>query len=519
MMSALYSGATGMKTHDAGMSTISNNIANVSTIGYKQQYTVFQDLVSQTLTPGTVGGQTTNQLGMGAQVGANRTLFTPGSFEPGTESTDIAITGKGYFQVSDGTENFYTRAGNFRFDDEGWLRTPAQMNVTGMTMVNGQVTGTATPIRIDPKDPAVAKSPPKATSSMAAMLNVPKSTENLTEDPENPMFSLLGAWDGAITKGATAEAATEVDTPLNPGMYTTKQSLKIIDAEGNSREVTLYLDGIPSTGNGTSYEYILAANPLDVTAPGSIPGQDSGLLMAGTLTFNPSGDIMNMTAFTPNGTADPENRLAQWTPATMKDGKPQFTASFAGGAPQTVTLDLGLSSSTGTWNNMPASAAEVGTDETRLGGLDTPTRGEKFSRASASTTGTSVLDYKQDGHIEGSISNTEVTADGIVRINYSNAQSVDLYTIPLYRFTSEDGLRREGGNLYSATTDSGTTEWGVPGTSNYGSLQSQQLESSNVEMSREMVSLITMQRGFQMNSKTITTADQLLQKAMEIKRN
>lgn len=520
MMTALYSGATGMKAHDSGMSSISNNIANVNTIGFKQQYALFQDLFSQDLPAGAAAGQTMNQLGLGATMAANRTVFTEGAFEPGSEVTDLAITGKGYFQVSDGHDSFYTRAGNFRFDKEGWLRTPAGMSVTGMPMTNGTVSGAVAPIRIDPNDPTVSSSPAKATEAISASLLMPASLKNSANNAENPYFSMVRNWNGAVTNGEPYVPGSDYGPAMRDGSYANKQTLKVMDAEGKSREVTLYLDGTgQDTGAGVTYEYLLATDPSETIAEGGVPTRDSGMLMAGTITFGTNGSIADMTAFTPTGTDNPENRLEKWVPATLKDGKPQFTANFADTGQQTVAMDFGLSSATGQWAGMPANAAQVGTDRNLLGGMADATRAEKFSVTSATASGVSVADYKQDGFAEGHYSNMEVTADGIVRMNFTNSKSVDLYTIPLFRFTSDDGLRREGGNLYAATPDSGEVFQGVPGTNNFGSLQSSQLESSNVDMSREMVSLIVMQRGFQMNSKSITTADQLLQKAMELKRN
>ena len=103
--------------------------------------------------------------------------------------------------------------------------------------------------------------------------------------------------------------------------------------------------------------------------------------------------------------------------------------------------------------------------------------------------------------------------------HFSNSESLDLWQIPICRFTSEDGLRREGSNLFSATPDAGQMEMGVAGTENYGTVQAYNIELSNVDMATEMVNMIITQRGFQSNSKVVTTADQMLQKAMELKRS
>ena len=110
-------------------------------------------------------------------------------------------------------------------------------------------------------------------------------------------------------------------------------------------------------------------------------------------------------------------------------------------------------------------------------------------------------------------------AAGTVVAHYSNGQTHELYQIPIFRFTSEDGLRREGNNLYSATPESGAIQYGTAGTENYGTVLGNYLETSNVDMAREMVNMIVVQRGFQSNSKSITTVDAMIQKALELKRN
>ena len=108
--------------------------------------------------------------------------------------------------------------------------------------------------------------------------------------------------------------------------------------------------------------------------------------------------------------------------------------------------------------------------------------------------------------------------DGLVKGVYSNNQTLELARLSLYRFTSQDGLRKEGGNHFAATEDSGAAQEGVPGTENYGKLAQRSIEQSNVDYAREFTQMISTQRGFQMNSKIVTTSDQMLQKALEIKR-
>ncbi|MGD9574373.1 flagellar hook-basal body complex protein, partial [Desulfovibrio sp.] len=235
-------------------------------------------------------------------------------------------------------------------------------------------------------------------------------------------------------------------------------------------------------------------------------------LMAGTLSFNAKGEVTGMSAYTPS-TAGSTN-LADWNAATLsKDGIPQMTVN---GAP--VTVNLGITAKSG-WQNSPGNAASVGTDPTALASM-----GNAYTRAADATTNYTssspvTRTRTQNGYAEGTLNNISINADGTVVGKFSNSESMDLWQIPVCRFTSEDGLRREGNNLFSATEDSGNMEMGVAGTENYGKINAYNIEHSNVDMSQEMVNMIVNQRGFQSNSKVVTTADQMLQKAMELKRS
>ena len=182
-----------------------------------------------------------------------------------------------------------------------------------------------------------------------------------------------------------------------------------------------------------------------------------------------------------------------------------------------MTVNFGISAAGG-WQNAPGSAAEVGTDQSKL-----PSMGADAVRAEGATTAYNSSSptggYKQDGYAEGTLSTIGVNPDGTVVGRYSNGQGQNLWQIPVCRFTSEDGLRREGSNLFSATEEAGQMEMGVAGTENYGTVNAYNVENSNVDMATEMVNMIITQRGFQSNSKVVTTADQMLQKAMELKRS
>ncbi len=500
MLRALYSGASGMKTLSQGMQAVSNNLANVNTVGFKQQQALFEDLMSQYAGTGNSASTSISQVGLGSRLTSIRTMYGQGPYESGTDITDLSINGKGFFQVTSGDKIHYTRAGNFRFDKDGNLVDPNGFVLNGRPILDG-AEGTATGISLPPGENGRNIMPAKATTSITAINNL--GSGDRSSDAANPFFSLLSKWNGAA------------DSPLGDSAYSYKQAIKVYDASGNAHDVTIYFDGAGESGGNKYFEFVVGMDPAhDGSALAGTSG--AGLLMAGTLTFNSSGQLVNMSAYTPTG-ADATN-LGNWAPASFgADGLPQFSATFAGGGgAQGVGLDLGLSSSSGAWTAGAGSPAAVGSDASNLTGM----AGASLAALSTTAYGgsSSEIRSRQDGYGQGFLAGIDINSEGIISGRYSNGQSADLYRITLYRFTSEDGLRREGMNHFSATRESGAAEEGLPDTENFGTVAAKTLEQSNVSMEREFVNMIIYQRGFQTNSKSIMTADAMIQRALELKR-
>lgn len=502
MNSSLYIGATGMKGLSEGMQVTSNNLANISTIGYKQQNILFSDVMYQT--QASMGDWwnaqddsrvAIGQVGMGLQVETIRTCYNQGPIESTNLMTDLAINGKGFFQVTDGDNTYYTRAGDFKTDADGVWRTQAGMALMGYPLDAQGQRGDLAPVQVDMTNILA----PKATTSLTMTMNLNDRDDHCT-DEANPYFSLLASYDAS--KG----------TPLDSSQYGVAQQMTLYDAEGNPRSVTAYFDAAPGNGSSRFMEFVLADNNFSrVDEEGNPVALEAGdgLLMSGVLEFDAAGNLVNVAAFTPAEAGSKD--LSAWTVAEKVNGNPSFMLD---GNP--VNINFGLSSD-GEWQNAPASAAEIGLTAGNLPGL-----GEELAKSEFPTTAFNssafTNSFKQDGYAEGYISNLNITSDGKIVGTYSNGQSMDLWQIPVARFTSEDGLRREGGNLFSATEESGQMELGEAGTENYGQILAYNIEGSNVDMAQEMVNMILTQRGFQSNSKVVTTADMLLQKAMELKR-
>ncbi|MDR2744319.1 MAG: flagellar hook-basal body complex protein [Desulfovibrio sp.] len=500
MNSALYIGATGMKGLSEGMAVTANNLANVSTIAFKHQDIQYSDLIyttqahmgewwqNQTDSRVAVG-----QLGKGLQVETVRTIFQQGGMESSGTLTDLAINGKGFFQVTDGVSLYYTRAGDFRPDSQGVLRNPEGLALNGYRLNPDGSRGELQAVQID----RFGTMPAKASGSMRMILNLGLDSDR-TSDPAHPYFSLLSAYDA------------NADPPISAAAAGFTQSVTLYDASGQARQATIYFDKVSdlSASAGSVVEFLIAAD-VRPPADGTPLADGAGLLMSGTLIFSGSGQLADMAAFTPAVAGD--KNLQNWQPAGLADGLPQLILE---GTP--VTVDFGIKAAGG-WEHAPASANDVTTQNTL------PSMGNSAIRAQDASTayGGSPPLYlaEQDGYPEGALSYYSIGTDGVVTGYYSNGQGQDLWQIPLCRFTSEDGLRRQGNNLFAATAASGQMEMGMPGTENYGKVYAYNIELSNVDMATEMVNMIITQRGFQSNSKVVTTADQMLQRAIELKRS
>ncbi|MCK9240836.1 flagellar hook protein FlgE [Desulfocurvus sp.] len=523
VMSTMYTGIAGMLTSSTGMSVVSNNLANTSTVGYKGSKITFEDTFYQAIN----SAQGVSQVGTGVTVSAIYGDFSQGAYETTTSATDLAINGNGYFQLVNPVSGsvYYTRAGDFTFDKSGYLTDAHGYNVQGWAVDGeGSPVGAATDIRIDS-----SQSPPSATTAVSMLLNLDSTAEDSCVDAANPFFAMFSAWDGTG------------DTPLGDALYAYQNSITVYDENGASHVLTVYFDKVgedtytDGAAGSSVWEYVVTCDPsedgrtIDGTALATTSA--AGLLMAGTLTFSSAGEMKGMTAYTlSSGASGNMSNLANWTPAEFSDnGFPVFTANFTGaqdasatGEPQArpieLNLGLGTRNVTGSgWNAATAaSAAAVGSSFANVGNLLEPDleTSSTTSYDSATTTRTQA----QDGYTSGYLLELSVDTNGVVTGRYSNGQIEDLWVVALCDFANEDGLQRQGGNLFSQTRDSGEAVMGTPGTASLGSISSNTLEQSNVDMATQMVQMITLQRVYDGSSKIISTANEMLQTVIGLKR-
>lgn len=534
--STLYVGATGVIAHGDRMQVVGNNLANVSTLGYKKADALFGDLMSQNMATGgsqsDSGAHSVSQIGKGVSVSQIRNVMTEGGLENTNTFTDLAITGNGFFGVRKPTgastgASHYTRAGAFLFNNEAYMVDPHDFRVQGYAIdrITGEVSTTISDVQlpyddiiIDGRETRVIRSEPLRTSSIEMVTNLDAvATDNITSETD-PFFALLGAYNGQLSN-----SAVPFDGDALPSY---SSALVVYDENGNERDLTVYFDPVATTDlsnatPGYSYWEYVVALPPGSDGSSAYGSSSAGLAGAGVLTFNGNGELVNQAAYaltTPGGTKD----LSAWEPATFStDGVPQINYQFGSnggaiGTTQPMALDFGITSTSGSWLSGAGSAAGIGHNASNMEHLGNMDRDARVS--TSFNTGSATIYQIQNGYSWGYMDYAEVDREGVLSGHFTNGKTEKFYQIAMYRFNSEYGLRRDGNNNFVATEASGTAQAGKAQEGGRGTIMQNTLEMSNVDMAEEFAKMILTQRGYQANTKVITTGDALLNTTINIKR-
>jgi len=417
--SALYSGVSGLNTNSQAMSVVGNNLANTNTIGFKGARTVFSDLLSSSIS----GSGGMSQVGRGVNMSVVDNIYSQGTFESTESGLDLAIEGQGFFILKQpGNETmYYSRAGAFRFDENGYLVNPEGMRVQGQSYDAAGALVPGDPVDIRVANVGLIQG--RATTAVSLNTNL---------DSGEAIMPL--AFDVA-----------------DPNTYNYSCSTQIFDSLGNPHLLSTYFC---KTGQN-EWEWHWSAE-----ANGTV---QSGL--GGQLYFTTDGLLTD----TPGGTTPAAGPIVGVVPA----------------------ID---------WQN---------------GTMPTPIN-LTFDTTQFYSNST-VISQSQDGYSAGQMTNIAINNQGAVVVSYSNGQQVNVSQLILARFTNPNGLEAAGSNTYIATNNSGLPRTGLPGPE-LGKIFTNSLEMSNVDMGAEFVRMITVQRGFQANSKIITTVDDMLNELINLKR-
>ena len=422
--SALYSGVSGLKTNSHAMSVIGNNLAHTNTVGFKGARTVFSDLLSASVN----GSGGSSQIGRGVNLSKVDNVFSQGTFESTESGLDVAIEGDGFFMLKEPGDDtmYYSRAGAFRFDQEGYLVNPEGLRVQGQPF--DIATNTLTP------------GEPQAVQVMDTGL-IPA---NMTTTME-----LNNNLDAAALQPVPAGF-----DHTNPASYNYSSSAQIFDSLGNPHLVTSYFEKTATDNTWNWYWSAENATGATIGGPAATVGGQNAVM--GQLVFDENGIL------TPPG--------------------PQTTGTidWANGSDVAQAIDLTFDTT-------------------------------QFHSASV------VISQNQNGFGAGDLTSVDINEEGIVVASYSNGEQTNIAQLALSKFQNPGGLKLQGSNMFVATAAAGPPRTGLPG-AELGKIFTNALEQSNVDMGNEFVRMITVQRGFQANSKIITTIDELLGELINLKR-
>jgi flagellar hook protein FlgE len=450
------------------MDVVGNNIANVNTTGFKRNRVNFQDMIYQQLQGAArptedLGGVNPKEVGLGMSIASIDTIHVQGTLQTTGVQTDLGISGTGFFVLKEGDKSYYTRAGAFGLDEEGIMVNPANgMRVQGWMAqdVNGvqfvDVSRDVENLII----PVGGKDPARATTNVNFACNLDKRT---LEIPENPTALQIreGSWS---------------------------EQIKVFDTFGDEHTLQLIFTRVPGVNN--SWNAVVTVDPENPVATNASIGLGEEAPATGgpntfTVNFSNLGTILNAAdgAGNVSGT-EPGNPVIMNVAYDVQSATPGEDGAMVR---QEFTLNLGT-----------------------VGGLTNSIT--QYAEASSSKM------VEQDGRTMGYLDNFKIDQSGVITGIFSNGTTRTLGQVALASFPNQGGLEKAGSNNFVVSNNSGTANIGPSGIAGKGKIIAGTLEMSNVDLSEQFVDMIVTQRGFQANSRTIQTADQLLQEVLTLKR-
>ena len=398
---------SGLAAATTDLSVTANNVANSATTGFKQSRSEFAEIFA--VSP---QGVSSKQVGEGVKVASVSQQFTQGNINTTNNSLDLAISGQGFFAVSDAGAAAYTRAGAFQVNNDGYVvnSQSQRLQVYPATTTGNFNTSTLSDLRL-----VTSESAPNPTAKVETVFNLPAD--------------------------ATPPTATTFD-PADLNSFNKATSLTVYDSLGAAHTASLYFVKTATTNQWDSHLYV------DGTAVG--PAQTLTYSSAGALTSPANGSIT----------------YPAYTPTT-------------GAAPLALNFDYGKSTQ----------------------------YGDAFSVNSVS----------QDGFTTGRLIGIDVDSTGVVQARFTNGRSLSLGQVAVANFSNPQGLQPLDSTNWAETFASGQPLRGQAGNSGFGLIQSGSLESSNVDITQQLVNMITAQRNFQANAQMIKTEDAVTQTIINLR--
>ena len=549
MMRSMYSAVSGLKTHQTRMDVIGNNIANVNTVAFKSSSVTFSDILYQTTsnasganaTTGT-GGVNAKQIGLGTTAAATKVSITSaGASETTGNPFDIRLTDKNstnFFIVNNGSENVFTRSGSFYVDGSGNLC----MSSTGYTVMGWQVDETTGEIR---KDTVSAlrimqeknlTSAPEATTQATIAGVLDENDTDVKNDAGRVMnlnfYDNLGyqytakfAIKSTGTDGKYTVELTSVLDSNNQNIIKNLTKKDISQIFGNYQaDATLGQYGLAKgcTYDAATNQYEKDGKKYQKSATDSTVFQEVG---NNANTVSITEIFSGITTTMANDIKDQASKTnvefdTTTGHATVKGEKTSYDlvfdtstgkfASIGGDTPSKMlnmsVLSSGLLNRNGNFQNITVDFSQC---------LNYENGGKSTIGADAGAT-----DGKTGkGRKLGAMTGISIDTSGRIYGTYDNGNTELLGQIAVAQFSNASGLEKVGESCYRTTLNSGEFDGiGVEISADGSSMTTGELEMSNVDLSSEFTSMITTQRGFQANSRVITTSDTLLEELVNLKR-
>jgi len=571
MLQSFYTAFTGLSADKEWLSVISDNIANVNTVGYKAERAVFEDLLARSLTTFKSGAPVNREIGGGVFVSATVKDFSQGTFMNTNNPLDLALDGEGFFMVKGGDGlTYYTRNGQFRLDANGDLINMLGMKVQGwMLDESGNLAGAVGSINI-PMD-----MPPKETTEI--IFNSPSNLDSRVADAQ------VMENDSADIGSSFSHVGFD---PSETNSYSYVNTVTIYDSLGNPHSLSYYFQKVDvntwriyTTVDGalTPIKLKFFDNTIDDNLYSYLEVQfdDNGQLIRSSIK---AGYLLNyvydttVTKDANEGSFDVSTISAAIGSLHIKKvgrGGDEFLVNYHdSGVVRTLTVNNnGVTETHYIGDILDENGNKVGeidytagritlddasidtiifdyeepVDSTAVAGAPTPDNPVRCPLVTAYDTMTSpdpaqkntvdvcafidgikqlasdfIFYAQQDGNSKGDLMSIAVSEDGTIRATYSNGKVRDIARLAIANFKDKEMLVRKGSWLYVPNVQTFTPVI-MPG-GVISKVRSGMLEMSNVDIANEFINLITAQRAYQANARVITTDDQILQETMNIKR-
>ncbi len=531
-------GLSGLNASAKQLDVIGNNVANGNTVGFKGSRTEFADVFANSL------ASSNTQSGIGVRVANISQQFGQGAITATHNPLDIAITGNGFFRMQDLQGSLsYTRNGQFQLDKDGYVVNNGQQLTGYGVNTAGQLLQGGTPV---PLQIQTANIGARATGSSGAA------------DAGVNLVMNLNASKPIINRGTTGVnlSGINLDNTSPDGTVVAIPGVTVQDSLGNNQTLDLYLTKRTGVSNVWDVSYDLNGGPTTAVAT-PLTFNTAGNLVGGSpvnITATPLGSntqvilsanfagITQLAAGTSTGAATTTNSIglvatdpstfSNSTPATVYDAQGvshtltfyfsktavntwEVQTSFDGGTPTLAPNPLTFS---GAGQLVGGTPLAFSTNLTPPSGATSPFGFNVYfddSTQFGSPFGVNVL--SQDGYADGVLTGLSVAKDGLIQGRYSNGQNRTVGQVVLVNFANVQGLQPLGDNRWAETYASGQARVGAPGSTDLGMLQSAALEDSNVDMTAELVNMITAQRSYQANAQTIKTQDQIMQTLVNLR--